>query len=97
MKPTQFFVGTLAILLALTTASWAQTKIIDNGLDGAKKVLVVMGDGYAAGADQTTFDTDVETLLVSGVFGNDLFRENQNAFNVYRFCLLYTSPSPRDS
>jgi hypothetical protein len=56
MKATPLFIGALTILLALTTASWAQTKIVDNGPDGAKKVLVVMGDGYAAGADQTTFN-----------------------------------------
>src|SRR5215467_12624891 len=63
------------------------TKIIDNGPDGGKLILVVMGDGYAA-ADQTKYDNDVNSLVANGVFGNDFFRENQNAFNVYRLNLI---------
>jgi IgA peptidase M64/VCBS repeat protein len=77
----------LALVLAAGPAV-AQTKLIDNGPDTAKRVLVVMGDGYAAGADQAKFDGDVDRLLTSGVFGHDFFKENQNAFNVYRLNLV---------
>jgi hypothetical protein len=80
-------IGILMTLLATASVSSAQTKIIDNGADGAKKVIVVMGDGYAAGADQTKFNGDVDTLLTNGVFGHDFWQENQNAFNVYRLNL----------
>ncbi|MFL6196866.1 MAG: M64 family metallopeptidase [Thermoanaerobaculia bacterium] len=57
--------------------------MIDNGGDAGKKILVVLGDGYAAG-DQATFNTDVDNLVTQGVFGHDFFRTEQNAFNVYR-------------
>jgi len=63
------------------------TKIIDNGPDAGRKVLVVMGDGYAA-ADQAKYKGDVDMLVVNGVFGHDFFREDQNAFNVYRLNLV---------
>src|SRR5262245_43787456 len=77
----------VCVLVAAGEAA-AQTRIIDNGPDASKKVLVVMGDGYAAGADQTKFNGDVDRLLTNGVFGNDFFRENQNAFNVIRLNLV---------
>jgi hypothetical protein len=62
------------------------TKIIDNGPDTGRKVIAVMGDGFAA-ADQDAYNTAVNTLITNGVFGNDFFRENHNAFNVYRINL----------
>ena len=65
----------------------ACTRIVNNGPDGAKKVLVVMGDGYAS-ADQSKFNQDVEDLVTKGVFGHDFFQEEQNAFNVYRLNLV---------
>lgn len=93
MKSTQLFIGALLVLLvtagelgAACTAPGC-TKIIDNGPDSGKKVLVVMGDGYAA-ADQTKYNNDVQSLVVGGVFGNDFFLEQQNAFNVYRLNLV---------
>ncbi len=62
-------------------------KVIDNGSDATRKTLVVLGDGYAAG-DQARWRSDVETLVTNGVFGNDFFKEIQNAFNVYRVDLV---------
>ena len=88
MKTMRLFLSALLVLLASAAVATAQTKIIDNGPDASKKVMVVLGDGYAAGADQTKFNTDVDNLLKNGVFGNDFFKENQNAFNVYRFNLI---------
>ncbi len=90
----RMLVGSLLIAsTGIPRAAWAQcvapacTKIIDNGPDAAKKNLVVMGDGYAQ-ADQTKYDTDVDTLLVNGVFAHDFFSEDQNGFNVYRLNLV---------
>ena len=62
-------------------------KVVDNGPDAGRKVLVVMGDGYGAG-DQAKYGGDVDTLVTNGVFGHDFFREDQNAFNVYRLNLV---------
>lgn len=88
MRFIQFVFVTLIVLLAVSIESQAQkTKIIDNGPDAGKKILVVMGDGYAA-ADQTKYNNDVDNLVVKGVFGNDFFGEVQNGFNVYRLNLV---------
>ncbi len=63
------------------------TKIIDNGPDAGKKVLVVLGDGYAA-ADQNKWINDVKEKILDGVFAHDFYLENHNAFNVYRLNLV---------
>lgn len=95
MRKTPLLLGTLLVSLVAATESSAQcvaptcTKIIDNGSDSGKKVLVVMGDGYTA-ADQATYNTQVANLVTNGVFGNDFFREQHNAFNVYRLNLNST-------
>jgi hypothetical protein len=62
------------------------TKIIDNGPDAGKKVVVVMGDGYTS-AEQATYNTQVGDLVTDGMFGHDFFEEMHNAFNVYRLNL----------
>ncbi len=62
-------------------------KIIDNGPDSEKKVLVVIGDGYASG-DQARWVDDANRLVIDGVFKRDFFNEDQNAFNVYRLDLV---------
>src|SRR5215470_19834865 len=85
------------LLIAITFAGLSRaqcisptcTKIIDNGPDAGKKILVVMGDGYAA-ADQSKYNGDVDNLITNGMFVNDFFRENHNAFNVYRLNLIST-------
>ncbi len=64
-------------------------KIIDNGSDSGKRILAVLGEGYSA-ADQNKFNDDVERVVRAGVFGNDFFKENENAFNVYRVNLVST-------
>ncbi|WP_158502402.1 M64 family metallopeptidase [Vitiosangium sp. GDMCC 1.1324] len=71
---------------AATCTAPACTKVIDNGPDAGKKVVVIMGDGFASG-DQTSYNTNVLNLVTQGMFGNDFFAEEQNAFNVYRINL----------
>src|SRR6187401_2955129 len=88
MTSLRWSMGALMAVLAMASGASAQTKIMDNGTDAAKKVIVVMGDGYAAGADQTKFNGDVDSLVTNGVFGHDFWQENQNAFNVYRLNLV---------
>lgn len=85
--------GALSLLPLLARPALAQcssptcAKIMDNGPDAGKRILVVMGDGYAAG-DQAKYNADVDTLLVNGVFAHDFFNEDQNGFNVYRLNLV---------
>jgi hypothetical protein len=87
--------GVLCAMLLSATEASAQceaptcTKLINNGADAGKKVVVVMGDGYTA-ADQAAYNTQVNDLVTNGVFGNDFFREQHNAFNVYRLNLQST-------
>ena len=84
--------GVLCAVLLWATESSAQcvapacTKVIDNGPDAGKKVVVVMGDGYTA-AEQDAYNTQVTNMVTNGLFGNDFFREQHNAFNVYRLNL----------
>src|SRR5581483_9293526 len=89
MMGRQAYLRIPLVLLALSGAARADsvTKVIDNGPDGTKKVIAVLGDGYAA-ADQDKYNQDVDKLVLTGVFGHDFYRENQNAFNVYRVNLI---------
>ncbi len=77
----------VSALLMSGRAQAAATKVVDNGPDGGKKIIAILGDGYGT-AQQTRFNTDVDNLLVNGVFGHDFFKENNNAFNVYRVNLV---------
>ncbi|MGH9713335.1 MAG: FG-GAP-like repeat-containing protein [Candidatus Acidiferrales bacterium] len=92
MKAFRFFFWLFLVLPLLAFNASAQcvaptcAKIIDNGPDTGKKVLVVMGDGYAA-ADQNKYDGDVYNLITNGMFANEFFAENHNAFSVYRLNL----------
>jgi hypothetical protein len=65
----------------------ACTEVVNNGPDSSKKIIAVMGDGYAT-ADQTKYNNDVQTLVTDGVLGHDFFREDNNGFNVYRLNLI---------
>jgi IgA Peptidase M64 len=77
----------LANSFGRSAAAQTTTKIVDHGPDGGKLVFVVLGDGYA-GADQSKFKDDVNRLVVNGVFGHDFYKDNINAFNVYRVDLV---------
>lgn len=62
-------------------------KIIDNGRDADRMVIVVLGDGYAE-EDQEKYRRDVRRLVVNGVLGHDVYGDNRRAFNVYRADLV---------
>lgn len=63
------------------------TQILRSGPAGAKKNIAVLGDGFAA-ADQATYNTKVQELLIDGVFGHDYFYEDVQAFNIFRVNLI---------
>ncbi len=84
MKPL-LFLGGLA-LLTLATPAHAQTvtKILDNGPDAEKKVMVIIGDGFTA-AGMNAYHQYVQDEIINGVFARDeYFRANHSAFNIYR-------------
>lgn len=63
------------------------TQILRSGPVGAKKNIAVLGDGFAEG-DQTAYNNKVKELLIDGVFGNDYFYEDIQAFNIFRVNLI---------
>jgi IgA peptidase M64/VCBS repeat protein len=65
----------------------SMTQILFSGPPGSKRNLAVLGDGFA-NADQTTYNNKVKNLLLDGVFGNDYFYEDMQAFNIYRVNLI---------
>ncbi len=66
----------------------SMTQILATGPPGAKINIAVLGDGFAAGADQTKYNNAVDTLLINGLFGQDYYYEDKQAFNVYRVNLI---------
>ena len=62
-------------------------ELFRSGDNGSKMNLVIIGDGFQAGADQVTFDAFVENTVME-IFNNDVFAETKNAFNVYSLNLV---------
>jgi len=54
------------------------------GTGGGKKTLAIMGDGFAAGADQTTYNNYVRDQVMRGVFLSDAFNEDSASWNIRR-------------
>lgn len=74
-------------IAALTlSSSFCQTvtRLLQSGSTGSKLDLVIIGDGFAAGNDQTIFNNFVEQVVMQGVFKNGPVWESMNAFNIYR-------------
>lgn len=91
IKKPLLLLGGLAMLTLANPAS-AQTvtvtKILDNGPDAEKKVLVVIGDGFNS-ADMPDYQQYVHDTVIDGIFTQDeFFRANHTAFNVYRVDVL---------
>jgi len=66
------------------------TNLLISGGTGSKKDLVIIGDGFQAGADQIVFNNFVTTTIMQGMFGNGPLREDMNAFNIYRINMIST-------
>ncbi|MEO6958472.1 MAG: M64 family metallopeptidase, partial [Burkholderiaceae bacterium] len=63
------------------------TQILSSGPLGSKINIAVLGDGFAE-ADQAFYNQKVQEFLVDGVFGNDYFYEDKQAFNIFRVNLI---------
>jgi hypothetical protein len=59
------------------------TVLQDVGTSGTK-TLAILGDGFAAGADQTTYNNYVRDQVMRGVFLSDAFNEDVAAWNIRR-------------
>lgn len=83
-------VGILVLLAAFGCGlAHAQTvtELLRNGANGDKFNLVIIGDGFTAGADQTTFDTFVQNTVINDLFSdnrNGAYREIMGSFNIFR-------------
>ncbi|HOO53436.1 MAG TPA: M64 family metallopeptidase [Methanothrix sp.] len=66
----------------------SMTPLLLSGEAGTKVDLAILGDGFAAGDDQTIYNNAVKDLVLHGVFSNDFFLENKSAFNIYRVNLI---------
>jgi IgA peptidase M64 len=84
MKPLLLLGGLALLTLASPARAQTVTKILDNGPDAEKKVLVVIGDGFTS-AGMADYHQYVQDNVLDGVFAQDAyFRANHSAFNVYR-------------
>jgi len=63
------------------------TQILKSGPPGVKTNIAVLGDGFTED-DQSIYNNRVRELLIEGVFANDYFHEDMQAFNVYRVNLI---------
>ena len=75
--------------LAMAPGAQAQTvtELLRNGPNAQKYNLVIIGDGFAAGADQTTYDDFVRDTVIRDLFSetrNGAYREIMGAFNIFR-------------
>src|SRR5476649_777759 len=66
----------------------SMTQILSAGPPGSKVNIAVLGDGFAAGADQTLYKSKVDDLLINGLFKHDYYLEDIQAFNVFRVNLI---------
>ncbi len=61
------------------------TPLIVSGEHADKEDMVIVGDGFAAGADQVAFNNWVDAQILNGLFApGRFFGEQANAFNVWR-------------
>jgi hypothetical protein len=59
------------------------TVLQDVGTSGTK-TLAILGDGFAAGADQTSYNNYVRDQVIQGVFLSDAYNEDVAAWNIRR-------------
>jgi hypothetical protein len=75
----------------------SMTQILSSGPTGTKVNIAVLGDGFANGADQTIYNNKVNDLLINGLFKNDYYFEDIQAFNVFRVNLISVDSMKRSS
>lgn len=91
----RFSVAALGACLAITPLAQAQTvtELLHNGPRAEKYNLVIIGDGFAEGADQTTYNNYVRDTVVRDLFSesrNGAYREIMGSFNIFRINAVST-------
>jgi len=66
----------------------SMTQLLSSGSPGTKINIAIIGDGFAAGDDQTIYNNIIKELVVDGLFKEDFFLEEKSAFNIYRVNLI---------
>lgn len=77
----------LACALSDVVQAQTVTELLRNGPNTQKYNLVIIGDGFAAGADQTTYDNYVRDTVIRDLFSDSrdgAYREIMGAFNIFR-------------
>jgi hypothetical protein len=85
-------IRTNLLLLSLAAAAlWGgvahaqtATTLLRSGPSSAKRNLVIIGDGFQAGAGQQAFDDYVIDEVLNGVFAEGPLWESMQAFNIFR-------------
>jgi hypothetical protein len=79
-------IAAFIITVGVAESGFSQTvtRLLTSGGTGSKKDLVIIGDGFQSGADQTAFNNFVNTFVMQGVFTEGPLWESMNAFNLYR-------------
>ncbi len=87
--PTRLLMLLVSLVLAAAVPARAQTvtELLRNGPNAEKFNLVIIGDGFQTGADQTTFNTFVQNTVIRDLFDetrDGAYREVMGAFNIFR-------------
>ncbi|MCD9019288.1 M64 family metallopeptidase [Parachryseolinea silvisoli] len=83
----KFYLLVLLNFISIHFAMAQRTTLLRSGTAGTKFDLVIIGDGFQAGADQTTFNNYVTNTIVRQAFAEGPMWESLNAFNIYRLNL----------
>jgi hypothetical protein len=85
MKRLAYFI--LLATAAISAHAQTVTTLLRNGANGDKFNVVIIGDGFAAGADQTAYNTFVQNVVIRDLFDenrNGAYREIMGGFNLFR-------------
>ncbi|MBN1980381.1 MAG: hypothetical protein JW795_02535, partial [Chitinivibrionales bacterium] len=89
-KTTMIMTATIVVMLmaSIQGQTFQKNALLLSGNSGKKIDIVIVGDGFADGGDQTVFNNEVNSLIMQGVFTEGPFWEDMNAFNIYSLNLI---------
>ena len=83
----QVVAALLVTALCTPASSQTVTELLRNGPNANKINMVIIGDGFTAGADQTEFNNFVQNTVIRDLFSetrDGVYREIMGAFNIFR-------------
>ncbi len=87
MNRLVILLSVLLVIVIRPADAQTVTELLRNGANGDKFNLVIIGDGFAAGNDQTTYNNFVQNTIIRDLFDetrNGAYREIMGAFNIFR-------------